>query len=223
MKQNQSPNATLYFIVDPLCGWTYAAQPIFKQALAIKGINIQVLSGGMLAFNQKRTIDKDWQGFVTPNDQHIAQVSGMPFGDGYKKLLNNIGHTLDSEPPAKAMIVAQQMAQSSLEMLAAIQQAHFVDGLDISDSIVLSHLANQIGLGPYTFLNHFQQLTDMHMANHFDKAASLLSEVNAQGYPSAILEIGEQRELLNLNRFYDKPNHWKSALLDKISNSMAIT
>jgi len=223
MDQNQSANACLYFIVDPLCGWTYAAQPIFKQALTIKNIRIQVLSGGMLAFNQKRIIDKDWQKFVTPNDQRIAQVSGMPFGDGYKKLLNYIGHTLDSEPPAKAMLVAQQMKQSSLEMLAAIQDAHFVNGLDISDSTVLSQLADQIGLGPYTFLKQFQQLDDKHMANHFDKAASLLSEVNGQGYPSAILEIDGEKELLNLSDFYHKPSHWKSALLDKVSNSMAIT
>ncbi len=175
----------------------------------------------MLAFNQKRIIDKGWQNFVTPNDQRIAQISGMPFGDGYKKLLNNIGHTLDSEPPAKAMLVAQQMKQSSLEMLAAIQDAHFVKGLDISDSTVLSQLADRIGLGPYTFLKQFQQLDDKHMANHFDKAASLLSEVNGQGYPSAILEIGGEKELLNLSDFYHKPSHWKSALLDKIVSSMA--
>ena len=175
----------------------------------------------MLAFKQKRAINKDWQNYVTPNDQRIAHISGMEFGEGYQRLLANIGHVLDSEPPSKAMLVAQLMTQSSLEMLAAIQEAHFVQGLDISDGIVLSQLATHIGLEPYTFLNKYQQLNIEDMTKHFNKAASLLSEVHAQGYPSAIIEIGDQRELLNLNRFYDQPLKWKQALVDKISNTMA--
>jgi len=214
--------ASLYFIVDPLCGWTYAAQPIFKQALTIKNINIEVLSGGMLAFDQRRTINKDWQQFVTPMDRRIHEVSGMPFGKGYQQSLTNVGHILDSEPPSKAMLVAQQMEKSSLARLAAIQKAYFVDGLDISDGMVLSRLATLIGLEPYTFLNKYQQLGNERIEEHFNKAADLLSSVHGKGYPSAILEIEGQRELLNLNRFYSNPNHWKSALIDKISSPMAI-
>ncbi len=221
MNPDNKSAITLYFIVDPLCGWTYAAQPIFKQAISIKNINIQVYSGGMLAFKQKREINKDWQSYVTPNDQRIEQISGMPFGGGYQKLLGNTGHVLDSEPPSKAMLVAQRMTLSSMEMLAAIQEAHFVQGLDISDGIVLSQLATHIGLEPYTFLNRYQQLNIEDMTEHFNEAANLLNEVNAQCYPSAIIEIADQRELLNLDRSYGKPLKWKQALVDKISDTMA--
>lgn len=213
---HQVSTATLYLIVDPLCGWTYAAQPIFKQAQQIQNLNIQVFSGGMLAFHNKRIINKNWQKFVTPNDQRIADLSGMPFGDEYRKMLSNIGQVLDSEPPAKAMIVAKKMKQSSLTMLAILQEAYFVKGLDICDGMVLSQLASAIGLEPYTFLNLYQKISEDEMAQHFNEAAQLLNQVQGQGYPSAIIEMNGKVELVNINQFYDQPTSWQTALINKL-------
>jgi putative protein-disulfide isomerase len=218
---HQVSTATLYLIVDPLCGWTYAAQPIFKQAQQIQNLNIQVFSGGMLAFHNKRIINKNWQKFVTPNDQRIADLSGMPFGDEYRKMLSNIGQVLDSEPPAKAMIVAKKMKQSSLTMLAILQEAYFVKGLDICDGMVLSQLASAIGVEPYTFLNLYQKINAEHMVQHFNEAAKLLSLVQGKGYPTAILEVNGERELVNLNQYYGQAERWKNALINNLDNVLA--
>ncbi len=207
--------ASLHYIFDPLCGWCYAAAPLVHAAAQLPGLHIALHGGGMMTDARRRQITPDWRAYVLPHDERIAQMTGQVFGDAYKDgLLNDVGVWLDSAPPTTAILAAQQLGGQGLAMLEAIQTAHYVRGLHISESPVLADLAAELGMDRAAFEAACQQLQGIPTQQHIDQSRRMLQASGAQGFPTLLVQrtADEALQRIDVSEWLGQPAAFADAL-----------
>lgn len=202
--------ATLHYIYDPLCGWCYAAAPLIAAARTIDGLSVQAHAGGMWTGANVKRFTPELRAMIVPGDQRIAQLTGQPIGEAY---LNGLVHDesarLDSEPPTRAILAAEQLAQRGLDMHRALQAAHWVQGRHISREDVLVEVAGEIGLDAVEFRKAYQSTqTDAHI----HATRKLMSQWHVQGFPSLVLEQNGGFKHVEHSSFYGHVEAFKSQL-----------
>ena len=203
---------TLHAIIDPLCGWCYAAAPLLDAA-AKAGFTIKLHGGGMLTGPRRKQIDANWRDYVMPHDLRIGELTGQPFGENYfDGLLRDTTVVLDSAPPIKAMLAVDAMGGDSLAYLHSVQLAHYRDGHCASNANNLARLAAELGLDPTEFAQEYAQSEDK-LHQHIATARTLLNSISGQGFPSVAISRQDGKiEAISINRFYGQPDQWLSHL-----------
>ncbi|WP_211465124.1 DsbA family protein [Collimonas silvisoli] len=205
--------AVLHYIYDPLCGWCYGAAPLLQAAREVGGLRIALHGGGMLAGSNRKQVSSQLRNYVMQHDHRIAAMTGQPFGDDYfNGLLLDTTAVLDSEPPIAAILAAEAVAGRGLTLLARIQVAHYVRGLQVADSAVLRSLAAEIGLDQALFDSKFAELGGAATQTHIAASRALLTRVGGQGFPTFVLQRGTQIEVLDAGRFFGQAEAWKAVL-----------
>ena len=211
---------TLHYIFDPLCGWCYAAEPLVEAAARIHGLQVQLHGGGMMTGERRKQITADWRAYVLPHDDRIAAMSGQPFGDAYRDgLLNDTSVWLDSAPPTTAILAAEQLGGQGLAMLAAIQRAHYVEGLRVAEQATLQALAEQLGLDSAAFNAAYTQLDGAATEAHFAASRRLLAMAGGQGFPTLALQTDEEQPLqrIDVSDWLGQPEAFANALAAHIA------
>ena len=115
--------AGLYWIIDPLCGWSYGALPLMNR-IAQHFPHQPILSGGLFIGANRRTLNPEWVAHVNEHDARIATLTGMKFGDRYHQmLLEDSTLMLDSLPATRGLLAAQRFAKPAATMFLATQRA----------------------------------------------------------------------------------------------------
>ncbi|WP_461538161.1 DsbA family protein [Spongorhabdus nitratireducens] len=208
--------SVLHYIVEPYCGWTYAALPLLNASKNIENLEVRLHCGGMLAAGRRKKVSEAWRSYVIPQDQRIAQLSDQQFGkDYFDGLLRNTQVVFDSEPPSAAILAAESLGGCGLKLLNAIQQAHYVSGLDISQESTLLALAGNIGINEIAFAKTFRVLLGLNTHKHFHASMQLMEKVQGNGFPSVGLEADQGCfKPLPLNQFYGQPKEWQRYLIN---------
>lgn len=205
-------NSTLHYFYDPLCGWCYAASPLLQAAAALPGLSLVLHAGGMMSDSRRQPVTPALRAYVMPHDQRIAALTGLPFGaDYFEGLLRDASAVFDSTPPIAAVLAAEQLGQSGLAMLSALQRAHYQHGWQIADSTVLQQIAQQQGLDPVAFADELQRqlaLADQHIQHSRD----LMQQYRLQGFPSLLLEQNGQLQQVEVSPWLGQPQAFASAL-----------
>ncbi|MEQ9946401.1 DsbA family protein [Pectobacterium aroidearum] len=195
---------TLHYIHDPLCGWCYGAAPLIKAAREV--LPVHAHGGGMMAGSKRQKVTPQLREFVKQHDTHIAKISGQPFGKSYVDgLLCDSSAVLDSEPPIAAILAAEQLTGRGLDMLAALQTAHYVEGKRIADRAPLIELATQLGLGVDAFATALEAQRGASVQTHIRQTRELMARVGARGFPTLVLEHGEGLTRVDLSPFMGRP------------------
>ena len=195
---------TLHYIYDPLCGWCYGAAPLVKAAREV--VRVTPHGGGMMTGARRQTVTPQLRAYVAPHDERIAQLSGQPFGVGYREgLLRDPGAVFDSEPPIAAMLAAEELAGRGLDMLARLQIAHYVDGQRIAERSVLIAVATGIGLDAADFAAALDRQTGAAVQAHIRETRALMTQVGAQGFPSFVLESEGRLQSVDIASFLGRP------------------
>lgn len=203
---------TLHYIYDPLCAWCYGAAPLIKAARAL--MSVRAHAGGMMMGSQRQKITPQLREFVNQHDAQIAKLSGQPFGPGYVEgLLSDNSAVLDSEPPIAAILAAEQLSGRGLDMLAALQTAHYVEGKRIADLSTLIELATQLGLGAEAFNTALEAEFGASVQSHIREARDLMARVGARGFPTLVLEQDEELTTIDLSPFMGRPEVFRDWLL----------
>jgi putative protein-disulfide isomerase len=211
---------TLHYIYDPLCGWSYGAAPLVRTAREM--VRVQADGGGMMAGAARRTISPELRQFVMTHDRLIAQASGQPFGQGYfEGLLRDHGAVLDSAPPITAVLAADELAGAALDMLALLQQAHYVEGRRIAELAVLQELAAELGLGAGAFGTAYDRLHGAATQTHIDQSRALLVRVGGQGYPTFALEFDGRFTTVDIGAYLGQPDAWRAWLMQRVGGAGA--
>lgn len=208
----ETQTRTLHAIIDPLCGWCYAAAPLLDAA-AKAGFSIKLHGGGMLTGSRRKQIDANWRDYVMPHDLRISELTGQPFGENYfNGLLRDTRVVLDSAPPIKAMLAVDALGGDSLAYLHSVQLAHYRDGHCASDEGNLTRLATAQGFSSNDFAAQYGQAEDK-LDEHIIESRALLNQIGAQGFPSMAIEADNGTIIaININRFYGQPEQWLSYL-----------
>lgn len=195
---------TLHYVFDPLCGWCYGAEPLLRAAST--RLPVVLHGGGMMAGSNRQKVSAQLRDFVIPHDRRIAEYTGQPFGQGYfEGLLRDHSAVFDSQPPITAILAAEQLAGWGLEMLARLQQAHYVEGRRIADDDVLLAVAGELGLALPAFSAAIAQIDS---ESHMRTSRALLASVGGQGYPTLVLEREGQLQVIDIGPFLGKPERF---------------
>lgn len=201
----------LHYVHDPLCGWCWAAAPLIQAAREL--LPVQAHAGGLFLDDSRRTMGADWRAYVLPHDRRIAELSGQPFGAAYQDgLLNDPTAWLDSEPPIAAMLAADHLAGRGLDMLAAIQHAHYVDGRQVARPAVLCELAEALGLDGEVFERELRACIGDATRTHVRDSRALLARLGGRGYPTLALEQGQRWQLIDVGAYLGRTDAWRSWL-----------
>jgi putative protein-disulfide isomerase len=181
--------ATLHYIHDPLCGWCYGAEPLVRAAEGVEGLTIR-LHGGAL-WPQPTQLPESTRRYIQQADARIAAMSGQPFGDAYLRgLLLDPTMTLESRPTIAAVLAAESIDPAkALPMLRAIQHAHYEHGRRVVERDVLCDIAAECGLPRERFA---AALDAAEAKAHIDDSRLLMGRVGAAGFPTFVLQIGDE-------------------------------
>jgi putative protein-disulfide isomerase len=211
-----TPAALLHYIHDPLCGWCYGASPLVTAARTV--LPVAAHGGGMMAGRRRRQVSAELRNYVMPHDHRIAQLSGQVFGDNYfNGLLTDSTAVFDSGPPTAAVLAMQSLQgnDAGLDLLAAIQRAHYLEGRRISDETVLVMLAEQLGADGPAFAAAMQQ---QKLEAHFEATRALLDQVGGRGFPTFVLQQGEAMAVIDVAMWLGRPAEWVQHLRGAIQS-----
>ena len=210
-----APHATLHYIHDPLCGWCYGAQPLVSAALAMLGDRLALRLHGGALFAEPQELTPAMAEHIVRADERIEEISGQPFGEAYTEgLLAESSTVLYSLPPIAAVLAAEKLhSAAGYPMLVAIQHAHYQRGLRVVEADVLAELAEAIGLAAADFAEAFSAASGSELIEHVQASRRLLGEVGGQGFPTLVLEVQGQRQVLPHYQDYGRPD----AFVDRIA------
>ena len=194
----------LHYIYDPLCGWCYAAAPLVKAAHDV--IPVVMHGGGMVTGEHRRVISPEFREFILGHVERIKALSGQPYGDAYLDgLLCDNGVVMDSTPPTQAILAAQELNDGGFTMLSRLQIAQYIEGRKIYDLAVLEDVAAELGYAKETFLQAYHAQGGEVVEEHYSKTHELMNFVNARGFPTLVLQKGQNLYTIGLSQFLGKP------------------
>lgn len=194
----------LYWIIDPLCGWSYGALPLLNR-VAQDFSQQHILPGGLFVGAQRRALDANWLSHVHEHDARIAELTGMTFGSDYRtQLLANSKIVLDSLPATRGLLAAQRFAAcgTDLQFLNEIQRAWYQKGQDITRVDVVNAVVSQsVQQGVVV-----GQIPENEALDAIQHARMLMAQTGAQGFPAAVIINNDgQHRLLPVTRYYGQP------------------
>jgi putative protein-disulfide isomerase len=218
-RETEMSTVTLHYIHDPLCGWCYAAAPLVKAAREV--LPVRWHAGGMMAGPRRQPVSEGLRSYVLPHDRRIAQLTGQPFGEAYADgLLRDTTAVLDSEPPIAAMLAAEALAGRGLDLLARLQQAHYLEGRRIADRPVLEEMAASIGLDRAEFTEALGDEGET-VQSHIAQTRALMQRLGVAGFPSFALERDGRWSPVEAGEFLGRPAEFSDWLRQQVPQAAA--
>jgi putative protein-disulfide isomerase len=195
-------NPVLHYIYDPLCGWCYGAEPLVWAAAKVDGLALRLHAGGL--WPQPTRLPDDTRRYIAQADARVGQMSGQPYGEPYLKgLLFDPELVLESRPVIAAVLAAQSLdADKGLPMLRAVQHAHYERGQHVVRDATLREAATEIGLDAAAFE---KARSAVPVDEHIAQSQELMNNVGAQGFPTFVLQIGNDWFAVPHGRFASTP------------------
>ena len=215
MNDAVSNGTTLHYIFDPLCGWCYAAASLVDAAREVPGLKVEFHGGGMMTGANRRAITPQWRDYVMPHDHRIAEMTGQPFGERYfEGLLRDTGAVMDSEPPTTAVLAAESLRPGGgLDMIHALQRAHYVDGRRIADAEVLKAIAAELGFDAQAFASAFERQSGEATSRHIAESRQFLQRAGGQGFPTFVLvQPDGSAGRIDIGPWLGRAEEWKAQL-----------
>jgi putative protein-disulfide isomerase len=202
-----STNVTYLF--DPLCGWCYGASPAVQMLGQHGDIRLELAPTGLFAGGGRR-MDAAFAEFAWSNDQRIAKLTGQPFTEAYRNnVLGRHGSPFDSAAMTLALTaVSLTEPQRELDLLKALQEARYVQGLDTGSAHAVGALLHGLGLDAIAerLAAPDQELTERNAAR-LREARRLMQALGAQGVPGLVVRGASGDRLLSGNSLYGNFDH----------------
>ena len=136
----------LVYVFDAYCGWSYGFAPTMTEfARRHPELPVRVVSGGLFVGGRRVPIAEF--GYVQGANAKISELTGVPFGEAYDRLIADGTFVMDSEAAARGMAALASVAPSrAVELAELLQEAFYVDGLSLSDAATYRAVATRAGL-----------------------------------------------------------------------------
>jgi putative protein-disulfide isomerase len=201
--------STFLFLVDPLCGWCYAATPQVKKLRAHIGpAGFELMPTGLFAGAGARPMTHQFRDYAWSQDQRIAEMTGQVFSQAYyDNVLANEAVMLDSGPASLLLALADILAPgSSFDLLLALQQARFVAGRDLTDRETLIDVATGAGYTAQSIHDAFKNAEQMALAvDRITAGRRHLSRHGLEGVPALIQQQGDANRII-ANEYLVEPD-----------------
>ncbi len=198
------------YIMDPLCGWCYAAAPIIDQLRAEYGDQLQwqVYLGGLMP--ESRILGPRFRDHILTACHRIETLTGQPFGAGFSALIQDPDSALDSRPASIAIreLILQGDMEKTLDYIKRLQSHHYRDGLTLTEPDILLGAAE--GLLDDTenlkFLLETPATWDKETEALFLQGRNMLTAAEGQGFPTLAIKYRGRYQKLGHEMYYDHPD-----------------
>ncbi|MCK2243053.1 MULTISPECIES: DsbA family protein [unclassified Crossiella] len=179
----------LVYVLDAYCGWCYGfSRTMAELTAAHPGLPVEVVSGGLFTGDRRRPIGQ--YEFIRDANERITDLTGVSFGAGFERLLDEGSFVMDSEAAARGVAALRALAPDrAVELVGALQDAYYQDGQSLSDPATYRALAERTGLEPDLLVAAFES------PNAVAEAAAdfrFAGELGVQGFPT-LLVVDEER------------------------------
>jgi len=181
-RERELPGSALCYVMDPMCSWCWAYQPVLQALLASDRLTTPLLyvMGGLAPENEqpmaattRQQIETIWR--------HIEARTGVRFN--YDFWQHNIPRR-STYPACKAVLAAEAALPGSFsEMIGAIQQAYYAQARNPSERATLTAIASEIGIdaGRFDALMNAEPQTEA-LYRHL----RFRDQLRVEGYPSLV-------------------------------------
>lgn len=188
-------NPILIYCYDAYCSWCYGFSPVIKKvAEEYKDkLEVEVLSGGMLAGENKMPIERIAPVFLEEY-KRVEDLAGVKYGEDYLWHINNPDKSdwvMNSEKPAIALcILKEYYPERQLEFASDLQYGLNYEGRDLDDDEAYRHLLDKFNLQPEAFYSKLNDEAYKEMANY---EFALMKQLQVNGYPTVFIQTGETK------------------------------
>jgi len=140
-------SARLIYGFDPLCGWCYGFAPALRRIRdEFPGLAIELRMGGLITGDRIRPY-REAADYIKQASSRLTAVTGVALGEAFfSGILANPGVTASSLPPCDVLLQLRQSDPDAvLDVAAALQQAHFGEGLDLNDPATYDFVILRLG------------------------------------------------------------------------------
>jgi len=213
------------YLFDPLCGWCYGASPVLRALASRMGYSVVLAPSGLFCGEGAVPMNPEFASYAWTNDQRIARLTRQRFTERYRRdVLGDRAGSLDSGPATLALTaVALTASYREFDALAAIQEARYVAGRDVTDSAVLGELLTGLDL------LHAAELIrapneDLLSANRarVESSRALMQRFGVNGVPALIVGDGEARRLLDSSALFVRVEDLMARLQTTVDESSAV-
>lgn len=166
---------------------------------------IELCPTGLFADRNARPMNKSFAEYAWSNDQRIERLTGQRFTEDYQnKVLADHTTLFDSGPATRALTAVAATAPTfEFAALKAIQQARYVNGLDITDPNILAQTLSDIGLKPAADRLSAQDETLRSLnEERLAKSRSMMEKLGVNGVPALVVGEGSELRLVNANGLF---------------------
>ncbi|CRL65895.1 DsbA family protein [Proteus vulgaris] len=206
----------LHYVYDPLCGWCYGIAPLIEVVSNIFPDAIKLHGGGLFTPTRAVTGGQSWKEHVTPIDERISQLSGQVFSHAYRDTLGNTEMVLNSLLPISAILVAQIMGKRDVYLLKALQEAYYLDGLNISDKNTLLFIVKKLGFDVEQFASLLSEINEAQTQQHLSQTQQLMSQVNGRGFPTLFIEDAQGYHLISVEKYLGNTKRWQQFITENL-------
>jgi putative protein-disulfide isomerase len=201
---------TLHYIMDPQCGWCYAAAPLIDALTELTAVNIKLHGGGLFSGANKRQLSAGFHQQIITMDKKITGLTGQVFSSTYySQVLEDQQRVVDSDTPIAALLAAQSLGVDPVLMLHQMQITQFVEGRSQSDISNLTAIVNELGVDSAAFLNAFTLINGEKTAQHINNSRNMLHLVGGNGFPTLTFEHADGAfTKLEHSSYYGQPKQW---------------
>ncbi len=197
-------NPTLFYCYDAYCGWCYGFSPVMKKiAAAYPGLQIEVLSGGMILSGKPVPIAAT-AAYIQKAYPTVEEYTGIKFGADYLWHIHNpelsdwFPH---SEKPAIALCIFKEFyPERQVAFAADLQYALHFEGRDLTDDEAYRHLLDKYSINPETF---YAKLKSEEYKEQAYYEFQLCKQLQVTGYPCVLLQNSETKFTLLAKGYTD--------------------
>jgi putative protein-disulfide isomerase len=185
----------IIYCYDAYCGWCYGFSPVIKKIADEYNSNLdfEVLSGGMLAGENKIAIEKIAP-LITNSYKRVEELTGIQFGEDFLWHINNPDKSdwvMNSEKPAIALCIFKEVYPDNQVAFAAdLQYSLNYEGRDLADDEAYRHLLEKYSIDAENFYSKLKS-EEYKQKAYYEFA--LCKQLQVTGFPQLLLQINETK------------------------------
>jgi putative protein-disulfide isomerase len=176
----------LVYVADPMCSWCYGfTKEIAKIRRKYDDMQFGMIMGGLKPYNQE-VMDDVLANWLRGHWEEIEEKTEQPFKYDILDLKNFV---YDTEPPARAVVVARSIsAAKEFDYFRRVQSSFYAYNRHPHDTNTYVNIARDLGISTTEFRKRF---TSHDYILKTTKDFELARKLGINGFPSVLMILGD--------------------------------
>ncbi len=192
--KNEPMTRELYFIYDSHCPWSYATTPL------VNALQAAYPEMKLVLLHSAHYIGKDSAGEAQM--EAAARISGLKFGRDHIRYVNSPKSSIKT---ANFMAWLQEKrADKQLEVLNALQRAHFIEGNPLDNKHDFNAIAEKFKLSPSNKV--FKDELSIEAEYALEGIAEIQQVIGTEGFPVLVMTQNDNAIFIDHSKYLSSPH-----------------